>query len=151
ATVVGGGSGKGLVFCNGTNWLFMGSNTAIAPPAGAGASGNIELSAGTTSAMSSFTPGSGVVTFLTTPSLANLSSAVTGGTLTQTIASGTSALGTSSISTASCATVVTTSATGVASTDAIIWVPNGSIKAVTGYVRLLRADLPSQPIQRPTM
>ncbi len=46
ATVAGGGSGKGFVFCNGTNWLFMGSNTAIAPPASVGTSGNIEISAG---------------------------------------------------------------------------------------------------------
>jgi hypothetical protein len=50
------------------------------------------------------------------------------------IASGTSSLGTGSISSATCATVVTTSATGTLSTDAIIWNPNGSIKAVTGYV-----------------
>lgn len=57
-----------------------------------------------------------------------------GGTAVKVIASGTSALGTSSISTAACATVVTTSATGVASTDSISWNPNGSIKAVTGYV-----------------
>lgn len=54
-------------------------------------------------------------------------------TLTQTIASGTSALGTSAISSGACATVVSTTATGVASTDAIIWAPNASIKAVTGY------------------
>lgn len=51
-----------------------------------------------------------------------------------TIASGTSALGTSAIASGACATVVTTTATGVASTDAIIWNPNGSIKAVTGYI-----------------
>lgn len=58
-------------------------------------------------------------------------SAVSGGTTT--IASGISALGTSSISSGACATVVTTTATGAASTDGIIWNPNGSIKAVTGY------------------
>ena len=52
---------------------------------------------------------------------------------TGVVASGTSALGTSSIASGACATVVTTSATGVASTDAIIWNPNASIKAVTGY------------------
>jgi len=55
-------------------------------------------------------------------------------TLTQTIASGTSALGTSAIASGACATAVTTTATGVASTDAISWNPNGSIKAVTGYI-----------------
>jgi hypothetical protein len=52
---------------------------------------------------------------------------------TTTIASGTAALGTSSISSGACATVVTVTATGVASTDAIAWTPNASIKAVTGY------------------
>jgi len=54
-------------------------------------------------------------------------------TVTQTIASGTASLGTSAISSASCATVVTVTATGVASTDAITITPNASIKAVTGY------------------
>lgn len=55
------------------------------------------------------------------------------GTLTYTVASGTSTMGTSSISGNSCATVVTTSATGVASTDAIIWTPNADVSGVTGY------------------
>lgn len=55
-------------------------------------------------------------------------------TMTQTIASGTSTLGTSSIASGACATVVTTTATGTASSDAISWNPNQSIKAVTGYV-----------------
>jgi hypothetical protein len=50
------------------------------------------------------------------------------------IASGTATLGTSSIAAGACATVVTVSATGVASTDAIAWNPNASIKAVTGYI-----------------
>jgi hypothetical protein len=51
-----------------------------------------------------------------------------------TIASGSTALGTSAIASGACATVVTAAATGVVSTDAIAWNPNGSIKAVTGYV-----------------
>jgi hypothetical protein len=50
------------------------------------------------------------------------------------ISSGSTALGTGAISSAACATVVTATATGVLSTDAISWNPNGSIKAVTGYV-----------------
>ena len=60
---------------------------------------------------------------------------VDGGTLggTSTIASGTAALGTSSISSLACATVVAATATGTATTDSIIWTPNASIKAVTGY------------------
>jgi hypothetical protein len=57
-------------------------------------------------------------------------------TITQTIASGTSALGTSAISSATCATVVTTSATGVATTDTIQASFNGDPTAVTGYVPL---------------
>lgn len=58
----------------------------------------------------------------------------TSGTVTFTVASGTSALGTAAIASATCATVVTTTATGTASTDAISWNPNGSIKAITGYI-----------------
>lgn len=50
-----------------------------------------------------------------------------------TIASNTSALGTSSISANSCATVVTTTATGTATTDVIIWTPNADIEGVNGY------------------
>jgi hypothetical protein len=53
--------------------------------------------------------------------------------VTLTIASGTSALGTSAISANSCATVVTTSATGTATTDVITWTPNADISGVTGY------------------
>lgn len=71
--------------------------------------------------------GAGVVTAIGN----NLSAA---GGLSTTIASGTSSLGTSAIGSGACATVVTTTATGVASTDAIQWNPNASIKAVTGYV-----------------
>jgi len=47
--------------------------------------------------------------------------------------SGTSALGTSAITANSCATTVTTSATGVATTDAITWTPNADIESVNGY------------------
>lgn len=49
------------------------------------------------------------------------------------IANGTSALGTSAISSPSCATVVTTAATGVATTDVITAGFNGDPTAVTGY------------------
>lgn len=62
-------------------------------------------------------------------------------TLTQTIASGTSALGTTAIASGACATVVSTTATGVASTDAIAWNPNASIKAVTGYAPTINGGL----------
>ena len=62
-----------------------------------------------------------------------------GVTLTRTIASGTIALATSSISTASCQTITqgsvnSAAATGTLTTDAISFAPNGSIKAITGYV-----------------
>ncbi len=50
------------------------------------------------------------------------------------IASGTSALGTGAISSATCATVVTTVATGTASTDTIIATFNADPTAVTGYI-----------------
>lgn len=58
---------------------------------------------------------------------------IEGVTLTRTIASGTSALGTGAITSATCATVVTTSATGTATTDVINWGFNGDPTAVTGY------------------
>lgn len=54
-------------------------------------------------------------------------------TIPQTIASGTSAMATGAIASTACASVVTTAATGTLSTDAIIWTPNASIKALTGY------------------
>ena len=50
------------------------------------------------------------------------------------IAKGTSAMGTSAISSATCATVVTTSATGVATTDTINASFNGDPTATTGYI-----------------
>lgn len=63
------------------------------------------------------------------------------GDLGKVIAAGTSALGTSSISSQTCATVVTTTATGAASTDSVSWNPNASIKAVTGYVPQITGGL----------
>lgn len=54
------------------------------------------------------------------------------GTGTVTVASGTASLSTSSIGSGTCVTTTIT-ASGVASTDSIIWNPNASIKAVTGY------------------
>lgn len=89
-------------------------------------SGAVVIGSGS-QASATTTTGTGVVTAIGN----NLSAA---GGLTTTIASGTSALGTSSIASTACATVVTTTATNVVSTDSIIWNPNASIKAVTGYV-----------------
>lgn len=59
---------------------------------------------------------------------------VEGVTISRTIVSGTSAMGTGAISSATCATVVTTSATGTATTDVIWWGFNGDPTGVTGYV-----------------
>lgn len=59
--------------------------------------------------------------------------AVEGVTLGRVIASGTSALGTSAISSGAAATLITTSATGVATTDVITWGFNTDPNAVTGY------------------
>jgi hypothetical protein len=55
-------------------------------------------------------------------------------TCTVTIANGTSAMGTSAIASGACATTVTTTATGVATTDDIIADFNASPLAVTGYI-----------------
>lgn len=54
-------------------------------------------------------------------------------TVTKTIANGTSALGTGAITSGTCATVVTTTATGTATTDNIMADFNGDPTAVTGY------------------
>jgi len=53
--------------------------------------------------------------------------------ITQTIANGTAALGTGAITSGTCATVVTSSATGVATTDNIIADFNADPTATTGY------------------
>ncbi len=50
------------------------------------------------------------------------------------VASGTSVLGTSAISSAACATVVTTSASGTATTDVVWWGFNSDPTSTTGYV-----------------
>jgi hypothetical protein len=89
------------------------------------------------------TPATGITTFMNTPTGANLQSACS--SCTQTVASGTSALGTGAIASTACATVVTTSATGVASTDTIQFTPNVSIKALTGYTPATTGGLTITP------
>jgi len=54
-------------------------------------------------------------------------------TLAYTVASGTSSLGTAEIASGACASVVTTTATGAATTDVIDWGFNGDPTGVTGY------------------
>jgi hypothetical protein len=83
-------------------------------------------------------PGTGTVTSIAT------TSPITGGTITNTgtiacptctvtVASGTSALGTSAIGSGACATAVTTSASGVATTDNIMADFNADPTSTTGY------------------
>jgi hypothetical protein len=59
---------------------------------------------------------------------------VEGLTLPRIIASGATALDFGSTATGACATVIQAAATNAATTDVIIFNPNASIKAVTGYV-----------------
>ncbi len=59
---------------------------------------------------------------------------VEGLTLPRIIASGSTALDFASTATGACATVIQAAATNAAATDVIIFNPNASIKAVTGYV-----------------
>jgi hypothetical protein len=73
---------------------------------------------------------SGLGTGVATAAGTTLSAA---GGLTSTVASGTSALGTGAISSATCATVVTTTATGTATTDVVGWGFNGDPTGVLGY------------------
>ena len=73
---------------------------------------------------------------LSSSSSVNGTSIPASSTLALHIANGTSALGTGAISSATCATVVTTTATGTATTDVVGWGFNGDPTAVTGYVPL---------------
>lgn len=65
----------------------------------------------------------------------------TAGGLANVVAVGTASLGTSAISSGACATVVTVTATGMDSGDIIIWTPNASLNAVTGYAPTTNGSL----------
>ena len=69
---------------------------------------------------------------------------VEGVTVTRTIVSGTSALGTGAIGSGAKATTVTTTATGVATTDVIDWGFNGDVSGVTGYAPTANGSLQIQ-------
>lgn len=72
------------------------------------------------------------VTSLPSLNSANGTTIPASATLTQTIASGAQALGTAAIA-AGATTTLTVSASGVLSTDVVIFTPNANISSVTGY------------------
>ncbi len=61
--------------------------------------------------------------------------------VTHTIASGTKALDTDAIASTACDTLATTTATGAASTDVVIFTANADITAVTGYAPVTTGGL----------
>lgn len=101
-------------------------------PANINSTGAIPVQSGTVNALTSWLLTS-TVTTIGTDALTYAQFSISPTVTTRTIASGTSAMGTGAILSTACATVVTTAATGTLSTDAIIWTPNVSIKALTGY------------------
>jgi hypothetical protein len=83
------------------------------------------------------TPGTGVATALAV----NTGSAGAFGVM---VVKGTSALGTGAIASGACATVVTTAATGAATTDVINWGFGTRISQVTGYAASVNGNLQIQ-------
>lgn len=119
ALTVAGTSGGVPYFSSSSTWASSGALAANALVIGGGAG----------AAPATTTTGTGILTALGV-------NTGTAGAPAILIASGTSAMGTGAISSATCATVVTTSATGTATTDALIASFNGDPTAVTGYVPL---------------
>lgn len=122
-TVAQGGTGIASGTSGGVPY-FSGS-TSIASSAALAANALV-LGGGAGAAPATTTTGTGVVTALGV----NTGSAGAFGVI---IAKGTSAMGTSAISSGTCASVVTTSATGVATTDVINWGFNTDPTAITGW------------------
>jgi hypothetical protein len=131
--------GAGALTLTATTSTFYGGPTAnisgsvLTIPAHSGAT---IVSDGTNYQVYSISPGTVTSVATTSP--------LTGGTITGagtiacatctvTIANGTASLGTSAIASGACATVVTSSATGVATTDNIMADFNSDPTAVTGY------------------
>lgn len=109
----------------------MANNKAIQWPT---AAGTLAIAAAGTTAATTCT--NQVVTAISTsaaPTCTALTTAFLPAAATLTIANGTSDLGTSAISSGACATVVTTSATGTATTDNIQADFNADPTGVTGY------------------
>jgi hypothetical protein len=111
---------------NTTNYVFLDTASSCAPSS--------NTSGYTTSliALATVITSSGVITTITDDRTFGLENKLAG-TGTVTVASGTSAMGTSGIGSGACATVVTTSATGVATTDNIMADFNADPTGVTGY------------------
>lgn len=124
-TGTGTGVGAALAINVGSAGAFVTFNGALGTPS----SGTLTSATG----LPISTGVSGLGTGIATALAVNTGSAGAPGIL---IAKGTSAMGTGAISSAACATVVTTSATGVATTDTINASFNGDPSAVTGYVPL---------------
>lgn len=107
----------GDIFCNdATNAAFVVDNSGSACPQGQKQIGIAVITDGANS-----TTHTAILTILGPPNGS------------QTIASGTSAMGTAAIGSGACAAVVTTSATGTATTDSIVFSFNADPTGVTGY------------------
>ena len=135
ALVIGGGAGSapattttgtGVLTALGTNVGSAGAFVTFNGALGTPSSGTLTSATG----LPISTGVSGLGTGIATALAVNTGSAGAPGIL---IASGTSALGTGAISSAACATVVTTSATGAATTDTITAGFNSDPTGVTGY------------------
>lgn len=136
----GGLTNGGLIRTDGTNILSTGALTGLlqgngtsAPTAISNSStvGQVLRTTGTS------TYGWGALDLADTDAVTGvLPAANVASTITRTIASGAKALATSAISSATCTSAQTDTATGTASTDAIIVSFNGDPTAVTGYVPL---------------
>ena len=111
---------------NTTNYVYLDTASSCVPASN---------TSGYTSALiavATVVTSGGAITSITDDRVLGMANSI-GGTGTTTIANGTSALGTSAISSGACATLVTTSATGVATTDNIMADFNADTNAVTGY------------------
>lgn len=138
ALVIGGGAGSapattttgtGILTALGTNTGSAGAPVLFNGALGTPSSGTLTSATG----LPVSTGISGLGTGIATALAVNTGSA---GAPAILIAKGTSAMGTGAISSATCATVVTTTATGAATTDTVNASFNGDPTAVTGYVPL---------------
>lgn len=113
----------------------IGTAYGVVEPSAVGASGVVKVSVSGAVATLSHAAlvAADIPASLTSTTSVNSTTIPSSSTLAVEIAAGTSALGTSAISSGACATVVTTSATGVTTTDVIKAGFNGDPTGVTGY------------------